>query len=213
MRKVNNLETPEIVETTSPKNLSETALIPSLLSLSKSGIFFIENPKRKTIDIRIGTDMARSLQWIIKEAVQGFLVPKILQRDILSNRVQVGVLEYIEDRFNLNLKYAYWIEYYKNLGYSFYRQNKNSPVKYKIKKEYIIQEGDNFTYHAVVCLCHSKTKVIVGAFNTDQEADEFINLNYKDGIVNFVYADNELTKLYNTIKKEKLNSPIKLRKV
>lgn len=162
--------------------------IKDLLSLSKSGVFFIENPKRKKIDIRVSNNIGRTLQSLIREAKDGFLGPKLLQKHILLNKVNIGVLEDVTGKVNMNLRLAYWVKVYKEKGYKFYRKRNETPVHYKIKKEFVVVSGIDFRYQVRVLLCHSKTKILVGTFDSNDKADEFINKNYKDGIDQIIYA-------------------------
>lgn len=87
-------------------------------------------------------------------------------------------------------KLGYWIDFYRNKGYSFYR-NRNGEVTYKAR----ITITDEFLIH-VQLVNRRNDKIVVGVFSDMEEAKSFTQTYYSNKIHKIVYSDNPLTKQY-----------------
>lgn len=89
----------------------------------------------------------------------------------------------------LRVRHGYWIEHYRNTGYTVY--NKKDGLKYKVR---IVVDKE---FNVLVQLVSKRYDyTTIGVFNKVQEAQEFVDKVKLNNPIIPIYADNEQTKLY-----------------
>jgi hypothetical protein len=157
-------------------------------SVSKSGIFAFVNTKNKRVDVRASLTIGKAIQMIVDDAVKGVLVPRKLQKAILNDKVEIVVLEELPTRTEQNLRLGYWVKEWESKGYASYGKRKKAVPSYKIIKDLVVKPGEEFHFGVHVILKVGKQKILLGIFDTIENADKFIETNYGDGFKRLVYA-------------------------
>lgn len=167
-------------------------LMTRLENLSIAGVFALYNDKDKKVYIGTSNCCLLAISQLLKNFKDKVVPIRELYQD--RKKLEVSILETIDDKIQRDVRYNYWCDYYRNLGYSLYREHKGTTYTVRLTIENIETE----IYRVLVQLVNTrKDKIVVGVFSTVDEAQEFIKLNYegKDYIVP-VYSDNSLTKEY-----------------
>lgn len=173
-----------------------------LSKLSIPGIYALECPRTRSVYLGNSTDCLGSLSIAIRALNDKSWQSKPMIRD--RRRLEFKLLEEIADYNNRNLRMNYWIKYYKDLGYQFYRQPKALIYKPIITVNYMgirkYKWLSSSGYKAQVVLrSRGNRSVIVGIFDSMEEAVQFKDQYYSGDIYSVIYANNELTKNYLSI--------------
>lgn len=159
-------------------------LLQTLNDMNTPGVWAFVNDTDKIVYLSYSKNIQSTVSRNIKEMADNSHSCKQLIKD--KSKLQLQVLEYNCSKAKL----SYWIDNYRNKGYSLYRE-RNGEVVYRVKVK-IIPE-----YFVHVTLCNLRgTSTVVGVFDNMQEANSFIQTHYSDKIYNIVYSDNILTKQY-----------------
>lgn len=160
-------------------------LIKNLYNLSNTPcILALENTKNKRVLLIRSNDALVSLGRVLKLTKSRNKKYRLLNRDY--RKLEVVILE----TGNSRLRFQYWVDHYKSLGYSFYSEYK--AIQYTPK----IVSNDDYKLE-VHLVSKSRSEVIVGVFNTLQEAEDFIATHYPKGkpIYNIIMQQSESSKL------------------
>lgn len=110
--------------------------------------------------------------------------------------LQFKLLETVEGTRNIKLSYNKWCSEYRNNGYILCR--KYTPLKYKVRIR--IDNNMDFGYIIVVELINRRNEaIVVGVFNKNEYAEEFIKKYYSGEINKVVICQNECTKKYRSL--------------
>lgn len=167
-------------------------MIKSLYNLSnESGIIALDNTKNKRVLLIRSSDALGSLSRIIRSVKSRNKRWRLLKKDY--KKVDIKLLSSDGTR----LSYQYWVSHYEGLGYTFYSSYK--AIQYKVKVDVIAE--DKYMSHmqevAVKLVTRNGTEVLVGLFDTIEQANEFVRQVYPNEVVNTVsYCMNDKTKKY-----------------
>lgn len=151
------------------------------------GLYCFINKEDKRLYITWSIDLLRSVTRHIGMLCSGVHNYRNMQLD--CNKLEFEFIETIEDdRSDISLKYQYWVEYYKELGYTLYAENQVSKYKVVIKiKKSLVYVTLKSTYY---------TNIVVGVFNNMPEAEEFASIINNLKIISPIYAINDLSKKF-----------------
>lgn len=152
--------------------------------MNKPGIWAFVNDTDRIVYLSYSKNILSSISRNIKEISDKSHSCKKLIRD--KSKIQILL---IEDRCQ-KAKLGYWVEYYRNNGYTLYRSN-NGEITYKTR----VAITTDFLVH-VLLVNKRNDKLVVGVFNTMEDASTFIQKHYQNKIHKIVYSDNLLTHNY-----------------
>ena len=161
--------------------------IQTLLKLPNKGIAAFLNERDRKVYIIHSDNLIDALLKNLMMIKQGThsCTPLIEDQDVL----EFIFLESVEDRQLQKMRFIDWVDHYKKLDYSLYRNY--LPVTYKAKLGY----SNNLKFIEVRLYNRRYEWFVVGVFSTMKDAGSWMNENYPNEIVNrIVYADNVLTK-------------------
>lgn len=165
--------------------------ISDLMGYRQSGVYCVKNQLKKYIQIYASRNMLDSINNLYKE-----IDYTPLKNDM--NDLCLEILEISGDTKYLKVLQSKWIEYYKKLGYSFYKEY--NLVNYKLYDGAI--KVNQTLYYSVYLQNKRRDKIILGIFSTKIDAIKWKNNSYPDDIiVNLVFADNEFTYKVNILNK------------
>ena len=144
-------------------------LIKHLHNLSSTEcILALENTKNKRVLLIRSRDALASLARVIKLIKSRNKKYRLLRKDY--RKIDIRVLETSSDR----LRYQYWVDQYRSMGSSFYREYKAVQYTPKIipNEEYLLE---------VYLVSKGQSVVLVGVFDSLDKAQEFINRSYPEG--------------------------------
>lgn len=115
--------------------------------------------------------------------------------------LRYNLLETVEGTENIKLSYNKWCSEYRNTGWTLYR--KYTPLKYKVRTRISadnkVEQSVDFGYLVVVELVNRRNETtVVGVFNKNEYAEEFIKKYYSGEINKVVISQNECTKKYRS---------------
>jgi hypothetical protein len=147
-----------------------------ILGYCKSGLYAFINIDQQKIDVRYAKDINLSIATIISQINHNVMDTPDLSKDFLDNKISIVILEeYSSNKFNNLVRQSYWCEKYKQLGYTLYR---NKPLVKLTVETALTPRGIR------VYLRSSRYKRIeVGLFEDLKQAQDFIYLNYPNGLV------------------------------
>lgn len=168
-------------------------LYRTLNDLSKPGIWAIVNERDRVVYLsqsnNILSSMSRNIDMIHDKSHP---CRKLLRDKSLLSFV---LLEELHTETNRKLRLNYWINHYRNKGYTLYRRH-NGEVSYT-PKVFVTKD-----YKIHVTLVNKRNdKLIVGVFDKMDDATQFITTYYSNTFYNITYSDNILTKEYYNRKK------------
>jgi len=159
-------------------------LIKKLYELSNSkGILALENSRNKRVLLVRSSDVLTTLSRILKECKSRNKKYRQLNKDY--RQIEIKLVDTNNDR----LAYAKHLAQYQSQGYTFYSSYK--AVQYSIKTDI------DYLGHVIVKLVSKAYyEVIIGYFDSIEEADNFVLRNYpnRESITEIKYADNEKSK-------------------
>jgi hypothetical protein len=157
-------------------------LMQTLTQLNQSGVWAFVNERDKIVYLSYSNNFLTSVSRNVRELTDKSHSCRRMIRD--KSKLQIQIIESNCHKARL----GYWIDFYRNKGYSLYR-NKNGEVTYKVRIS--ISED----YKVFVMLVNKRNdKVVVGVFPNMEEAKVFSQTHYPDKIHKIVYSDNPLTK-------------------
>jgi hypothetical protein len=117
---------------------------------------------------------------------------KDLERDL--PKLELRIIKVCDNELQRKLVVSQQIDYWRSLGYKVYRNRK--PLTLTCKTNYRIWNGEYYFFVELISRRYNRT--VVGVFETEVEALEFMSKEYPKGnaIVDVVYAGNELTAVY-----------------
>ena len=145
-------------------------LIKQLYNLSNTEcILALDNSRNKRVLLIRSRDALASLARVMKMIKSRNKKYRLLARDY--KKIEVRVLETSSDR----LRYQYWVDQYRSMGYSFYREYKAIQYTPKIvpNEEYLLE---------VYLVSNGYSEVLVGVFDSLDKAQEFIARTYPEGV-------------------------------
>jgi hypothetical protein len=152
--------------------------------MPRNSIYALINEQDKEIFLTYSYDTLSSLSRIINEIKTGIGLP------IDPNKFQYKLLETIEKRQYLTIRFNYWYDLYKQNDYKFY--NKRRPVNYKLQYNIEPDFRDSSKQLLYAKLKSRYREIILGAFEDIEQCRDFIK-NYGN-IYDLKYANNNLTK-------------------
>jgi len=151
-------------------------LIKELYSLSGvSCILGLVNSRNKRVYLVRSTDALTTAARVLRLAKSRNNSYKLLRKEY--KQLDVVILETVTDANSVEarLRYKYWYDYYKHLGYTFYKEYQ--PVEYTPK----IYSNDEYLLE-VRLVSKGRSEVLVGVFNTLDLANQFIAQYYPSGV-------------------------------
>lgn len=159
-------------------------LIKTLYQLSnQKGILALENSRNKRVLLVRSSDVLTTLSRILKECKSRNKKYRLLNKEF--RQIEIKLVDTNNDR----ISYAKWLAQYQSQGYTFYSSYK--AVQYSLKTDI------DYLGHVIVKLVsRSYSEVIVGYFDSIEEADNFVSRNYphKESITEIKYAENDKSK-------------------
>ena len=159
-------------------------LTQTLIEMNKPGVWAFVNDTDRIIYLSYSKNIQSTISRNIKEVMDNSHSCKRLIKD--KSKLNLVVLEYNCEKAKLN----YWLDHYRNDGYSLYR-NRNGEVTYRLQVKIVAE----YLIHVILRNLHGNS-VVVGVFDSMEEANTFIQTHYPDKIYNIVYSDNKLTQHY-----------------
>lgn len=163
-------------------------LMQTLTQLNQPGVWAFVNDRDKIIYLSYSNNILSSVSRNVRELTDKTHSCRRMVRDRSNLRIQI-----IEPNCQ-KAKLGYWVDYYRNSGYSLYRNN-NGEVTYKVRT----MITDEYLIH-VMLVNKRNDKTVVGVFPNMEDANHFIQTYYQNNIHRIVYSDNPLTKQYLTRK-------------
>jgi hypothetical protein len=168
-------------------------LYPTLTNLSKPGIWAIVNERDRIVYLSQSNNVLSAVSRNISSIHDKSHSTRRLIRD--KSLLSFVFLEEVATETDRKLRLNYWIDNYRNRGYTFYRK-KNGECLYTPK----VFITTDFKVH-VTLVNKRNDKLVVGVFNTIQEANQFVESNYPNTFYSITYSNNTLTKEYYKSKK------------
>ena len=165
-------------------------LLINLFNYPELCIYGLINSKDHKIYIGYTTNLPSALSRIIKETKYS---NNKLKQD--WNKLELIILETITDRKNLRVRHRFYNNDYSNKGWMLYNKNSNL-TSYKLRID-VMNNGIGKDLNVQVKLISRRYReIVVGIFNTYEEASNWCLTNYPDysNIVNIVYSDLSLCK-------------------
>lgn len=159
----------------------------NLNNLSNSGLFALINDFDRKVYVGYSRNILDALKRIVSDLNDNLKTHKNIKEDF--TKLRLVVLEKMTDVRLMKILYNNYIEHYRNIGYTSYRNV--IPIKLRVRIEITLD------YKILVHLvCNNKTKIVVGVFDKMKEADSFVADFYTDRKIKLVYANNALTRNY-----------------
>jgi hypothetical protein len=159
-------------------------LLQTLTDINKSGIWAFVNDIDRMVYLSYSNNMLTSVSRNVRELNDNTHSLKSLVRH--KSKLQIQIIECNCEKAKL----GYWVDHYRNNGYSLYRNN-NGEVTYKtriaITNEYLVH---------VLLVNKRNDKIVVGVFSDMEQATSFVQTNYPNKIHKIVYSNNDLTKQF-----------------
>lgn len=166
-------------------------LFKELINLPNRCIYGLFNEKDQRVYIGFTNNIIVTLPRLINDIKYS---NNLLKQDI--QLLEFRIIETLEDKNALRIRYQYWVREYSNKGYQLYRDYK--AVEYKLSIDIIknpfVQAHTDYLF-GVKLVSRGYNERIVGIFRTMVDADAFVSSHYRT-IDNIIYADNELTRDY-----------------
>lgn len=166
-----------------------TLNIHDLEKLTCSGVYALINIEDKKVDIRYSSNLILSLVSLVTQIKEGSVQPSSLRHDF--KKLEVSILEKDLPEDLLKIRHAYWMNYYKRIGYRTYRKKVGSKWKLQTTIEQV-----KSSYYFFVKLVNKKESLVIGIFDNNIELNEFLEKYYRNGVQNIVYACNNYTSNY-----------------
>jgi len=163
-------------------------VLPNLTQLSKAGIWAIVNESDKVLYITQSNNVLSSMSRNIDQLNNKSHHCRSLLRH--KSKLSFVVLEYVTIETDRKLRLNYWIEKYRNKGYTLYRKH-NGEALYVPK----ILVTEDFKIH-VTLVNRRNDKLVVGVFDKMSEAEHFTTTHYSKPFYTITYSSNILTKEY-----------------
>lgn len=159
-------------------------LIQILSVIPKSGVFALVNNQSNNVYLAYSNNI---LTYIVRLL---FDVTNIKYRKV---RDDIEKLEFVmlfesNDKDEMIQQYSYYVDHYKDINYTFYREY--TPVKYKLIKE-VIEKNI-----VISLIAKNGKKKVMGVFCSKKEADLFVKTYYSTSYLKPVLCNNELTKQF-----------------
>ena len=165
-------------------------LLGYLFNYPEMCIYGLINSKDHKIYIGYTSNLPSALSRIIKETKDS---NNKLKHD--WNKLELVILETITDRKNLRVRHKFYNNEYSNRGWVLYNKGSNL-TSYKLRLDAINNGvGKDLSIH-VKLISRRYREIVVGIFNTHEEALNWCLTNYPDNsnITNIVYSDVSLCK-------------------
>lgn len=158
-------------------------MFQELYNLPKNSIYALVNDQDKEVFLTYSSNTFSSLSRLIGELRSG--VGLVLKPD----RFEFKLLEVLDQKDKLKLRFNKWYDGYRNSGYKFL--NKRKPVSYKLVA-YIDSDFRNRTKKLLyVGLKNRSNIIVVGTFDNIEDSETFMK-SYGP-IDTLKYASNKLT--------------------
>lgn len=155
---------------------------------AQGGVYALINDSDKKVDIRYCSSLSMAIGAFLSRINAGYDLPSVLIQD--KDKLQLVVLEIMDDPTSRLIHHGYWTDKYKSMGYSLYREH--PALHYKVR----IAIEDYLIY--VKLMNRNYDSIIVGVFDNMEEAESFVSTCYSDEIKYPVYATNDLSVTYFT---------------
>ena len=165
--------------------------LQDLINLPEKSIYGFFNESDKICYIAFSRNTLNAINRNIQEFKYR---NNVIKQDL--NKLELRIIETIDDLVNLRIRYQYWTDHFTNIGYRHYRSYKGA--SYKLSIEVI---GDLMpSYHTkflfyVYLVSRGYNRILIGIFDNKDEMDSFISREYRN-IDKVTYADNKLTREY-----------------
>lgn len=161
-----------------------------LMMLRQGGVYCLVNEGEKMVQVFASRNMMDSLNHVMKKMVSreyGELGNHV-------NDVHLSILQLDSNEENLKVLHGVWVDKYRNNGYKLYKEG--NYVSYKVKHGPGII-GNKMRY--LVYLEKSrKTRIVLGVFDTKEEAMLWSNKAYPNDIITtLVFCENSYLRFTN----------------
>lgn len=166
-------------------------LFQELIKLPSQGIYGFFNSNDKRFYIGYSVNLPNALPQVIQRLESS---NKVFNND--KPRIQFRLIEPILNKDALRMRHAYWVKFYKGLGYLPYKEPK--VCNYKLRIDVVNETLGRGTgkYHFYVKLVsRGYRELVVGVFDNVLEMETFISDHYKE-VNNIIYSSNSLTNDY-----------------
>ena len=157
-------------------------LMLTLMDMNKPGVWAFVNDRDRIVYLSYTNNILTAVSRNLKELNDKTHSCRRMIRD--KSKLQIQIIESGCQKAKL----GYWVDFYRNRGYSLYRNN-NGEVTYKTR----VAVTSDYLIH-VLLVNKRNDKIVVGVFSKMEEAKSFIQTHYPDKIHKIVYSDNPLTK-------------------
>lgn len=155
--------------------------------MPKNSIYALINEQDKEIFLTYSYDVLSSLSRIINEMKSG------IGLSIDPSKFRYKLLESVDKREYLKMRFSYWHDFYRQCDYKFY--NKRKPINYKLISTIERDFRDPRRRLLYAKLKNKRSEVILGVFDNIEQCTDFIE-NYGN-IYSIKHASNQLTKEYH----------------
>lgn len=162
--------------------------LDQLLEMTSNGVFALVNEQDRKVDVRLGTNVLRSVARLITDIKSNAVRPVALKQDL--QKLKLVILE--NEVADLGLCHAKWRNYYKEQGYTLYRSRPGSSYSLVVLIDYVPEVHPNKLYF-IVKLVGKSNSIITGVFDNNIELQDFTSKYYSKGVVEVVFASNNLT--------------------
>lgn len=176
---------------------NSNSLVTHLLNLPIAGLFALIDENNKRVYLVHSSNIRGALNRIIDDLHYKINLPQ----ELIENRFNLK-LEVLEEQFDRRTRlgrYSYYVDKYRNNGYTILRED-YIPLQYKLDiqiRDYHDLVGRNNKRVFVELVSKGRQRIVVGIFRTMKEANKFIKETYGDSkYLTPVYANNRATREY-----------------
>ena len=164
-------------------------LVQEIISLPKAGIWALINEKDRRIFLSFSNSMAGSLTRNLGALKDGSHRCKMMVQDTSKLSFKM-IEEFSKSNVENRLRLSYWMDHFRGQGFEVY--NGHVSIKMRVQKDLIINPNG-----VEVKLVNQRyKKIVVGFFKNIDEADRFIETNYRNGVYSVVFDDSPMTKRF-----------------
>jgi len=166
----------------------------TLLNLPECAVFALVNEHDKMVYLGYSTSVLSKLDEVLGFIRRGERFGSQMRVD--SGKLEFKIVETVNCRNKLKIRYSYHYDQFVKNGYKFY--NEIVPVRYKAKQ--LIRRMSDHNEVPRVCLylvSKGNRKILVGVFETVAEANKFQQIHYQSEFAyDIIYSRNELSMRY-----------------
>lgn len=157
-------------------------------SLPKQGIFYLCNKETKSVYIGYSSNIPNA-------------IIKLLNNSNKFDGYYFDTLEIVTDKKNLRIRCQYFKDLYSNMGYTLINNNRvsNRKLVIKVLEDFRSLGVGKFLFYVKI-VSKGYGAITVGVFQHGSESELFVAQKYNNGVVDIIYANNDLTKEFLNVR-------------